>query len=71
MSRNIRGRIRTLFAVPSAAVLVLGATQALASPAPSARLPDCEEFCANTGEAYCAANPTYAPCRYCGFCPGW
>jgi hypothetical protein len=36
MSHKTRGRIRTLFAVPSAAVLVLSASQLLASPpAPS------------------------------------
>jgi hypothetical protein len=65
MSRNIRGRIRMLFAVPSAAVLVLGATQALASPAPSARLPDCDQFCWDNA-LFCEANPTASLCRYCG-----
>jgi hypothetical protein len=71
MSTKTRGRIRTLFAVPSAALLVFGATELLAAPAPASRLPDCADFCANTGEAYCAANPSYTFCRYCGLCFGW
>lgn len=64
MSRNIRGRIRILFAIPSAAVLVFGASQALASPAEPSRAPDCESFCPINVE-FCEANPTAWTCRYC------
>jgi hypothetical protein len=65
MSRKTRGRIRTLFAVPSAAVLVLGASQAFASPTGPARLPECIQFCAEN-EGYCTINPGDAVCRACG-----
>jgi len=65
MSRTSRGRIGTLFAVPSAAALVLGATQALASPPAPFRAPDCTTYCEGH-VAYCAANPSAFNCRYCG-----
>jgi hypothetical protein len=65
MSRNIRGRIRMLFAIPSAAVLVFGASQALASPVEPSRAPDCDSFCAENLD-YCETNPTVYLCRYCG-----
>ena len=65
MSSKTRARIRTLFAVPSAAVLVFGASQALASPAPVALAPDCDQFCWDKA-LFCEANPTASMCRYCG-----
>ena len=72
MSRKIRGRIRTLFAVPSAALLVFGATELLAAPAPASRLPNCPTACSgNGGEEYCEANPTTSVCRYCFGCIGY
>ena len=65
MSPTTRGRIRTLFAVPSAAVLVLSASQLLAAtPAPS-RAPNCDNFCFDQG-IWCKANPNNYSCRYCG-----
>jgi hypothetical protein len=64
MSRKTRGRIRMLFAVPSAAALMLGASQALASPAPAAVVPDCDQYCWDKA-LLCETNPTYW-CRYCG-----
>lgn len=72
MSHKTRGRIRTLLAVPSAAVLMLGATELLAAPAPASRLPNCPTACSgNGGEAYCEANPTTTVCRYCLMCIGY
>jgi hypothetical protein len=72
MSHKPRSRIRTLFAIPSAAVLMLSATQLLASPPAAPRAPNCPTFCSgNGGEAYCEANPTNTTCRYCGMCFGW
>lgn len=65
MSHKTRGRIRTLLAVPSAVVLVFGASQALASPPAASRAPDCDSFCAENWE-YCEAYPTSSVCRYCG-----
>jgi hypothetical protein len=65
MSHKTRGRIRTLFAVPSAAVLVLSASQLLASPARAALVPDCDQFCWDKG-VFCETNPTNYWCRYCG-----
>lgn len=65
MSHKTRGRTRMLFAVPSAAVLMLSASQLLASPAAAARAPNCETFCWDSWE-YCEANPTNYSCRYCG-----
>ena len=67
MSHKTRSRIRMLFAVPSAAVLMLGATQALASPATPARAPYCPEFCPNHVE-YCRTYPSNWQCSYCGGC---
>jgi hypothetical protein len=65
MSHRSRSRIRTLFAIPSAAVLMLSATQLLASPAPAPRAPDCDAYCFNNWEL-CEANYNYGACRYCG-----
>ena len=65
MSPKTRALIRTVFAVPSAAVLVFGATQALASPPSVSRIPeDCEAYCADF-EAYCTAYPFVYNCKYC------
>lgn len=64
MSRRTRSRIRMLFAVPSAAVLMLGASQALASPAEPSRAPDCTTYCEENAD-YCAAFPSSYSCRYC------
>ena len=65
MSPRTRARIRTLFAVPSAAVLVFGATELLAAPALASRAPNCDTFCVDN-ETYCMANPSNWSCRYCG-----
>ena len=65
MSRKNRSLLRTLFAVPSAAVLVFGATQALASPPAASRAPNCDTFCWDKA-IFCEANPTNSTCRYCG-----
>jgi hypothetical protein len=65
MSRKTRGRIRMLFALPSAAVLAFGATQAFASPAGPARAPNCATYC-DSHVSFCTANPTAFDCRYCG-----
>lgn len=70
MSRKTRGRIRMLFAIPSTAVLVFGATELLASPAPSARLPDCAEFCQDN-PGYCTQYPNSYICSKCGGCLVW
>jgi hypothetical protein len=64
MSHKTRGWIRMVFAVPSATVLVFGASQALASPADPARAPDCETWCPQNA-AYCQANPSNWTCRWC------
>ncbi len=72
MSYKTRGRIRTLLAVPSAAVLLFGATELLASPAPASRYPNCPTACSgNGGEAYCETHPTSTTCRYCDMCFGY
>lgn len=63
MSTKTRSRIRMLLAIPSAAVLVFGATQALASPPPPPD--DCRAYCEGHW-AYCAANPSTFSCRFCG-----
>ena len=65
MSRKNRSLLRTLFAVPSAAVLVFGATQALASPPAASRAPNCDNYCFDNG-IWCKANPSNYVCRYCG-----
>ncbi|HEX8274467.1 MAG TPA: hypothetical protein VF615_17645 [Longimicrobiaceae bacterium] len=67
MSHKSRSRVRALLAVPSAAVLMLSATQLLASPAPAARAPDCQSFCQDNPD-YCSTYPTSYSCRYCGGC---
>ncbi len=64
MSHRNRRLLRTLFAVPSAAVLVFGATQALASP-PAAARPSCVGYCEENLDL-CIANPSDFMCRYCG-----
>ncbi len=67
MSHKSRSRIRTLLAVPSAAVLVFGASQLLASPAPAPRAPYCPEWCPHNME-YCRTYPSNWQCSYCGGC---
>lgn len=65
MSHKTRGRIRTLLAVPSAAVLMLSASQLLASPPAAARGPYCDRFCWENWQL-CEADYNYGSCRYCG-----
>ncbi len=65
MSHKTRGRIRMLLAVPSAAVLMLSASQLLASPPAAARAPNCDTFCWDNWQ-FCETNPTNFSCRYCG-----
>ncbi len=64
MSRMTRGRIRILLAVPSAAALMLGATELLASPAYASRAPDCSTYCEDHVD-YCATYPSTWYCVYC------
>ncbi len=65
MSHETRSRIRMLLALPSAAMLVFGATQALASPPAPSRAPNCATYC-DSHVAYCTSNPSAFDCRYCG-----
>lgn len=65
MSHKTRAWIRMLFAVPSTAVLVFGATGLLASPAAASRAPDCATYC-EPNQARCEANPSYGYCTWCG-----
>lgn len=65
MSPKTQGRIRALLAIPSTAVLVLSASQLLASPTPAALVPDCDQFCWDKA-LYCETNPTNYWCRSCG-----
>ncbi len=65
MSHRSRSRVRALLAVPSAAVLVFGATELLASPPAASRAPDCATYC-DWNMAKCEANPSYGYCTWCG-----